>query len=79
MQEPRLDQMRQSAMACLAENDNVSSKDLKKELIDQGFSSEVQGVLSESVYTHARFSRPQSSFEEAESGWQNAIKALYSE
>ncbi len=79
MNEPRLDQMRQAAMAYLAENNACTHDDISNNLTNQGFESEIRGVLAESVYTHARFARPQSSLEEVESGWQNAIKALYSE
>lgn len=77
MTEPRLDQLRQEVVGLLAENDNLPAENLQQMIAGKGFSSELQGLLSESVYTHARFARPQSSEEEAESGWQTAVKTLY--
>lgn len=76
IQEPRLDALRQCLIENLCEGSDIEVQDLQRQLAEQGFSSEIKGLLSESVYTHARFSRPQSAFEEVQAGWQQAITVL---
>ena len=76
IQDQRLDSLRQEVLSVLTETPEVPSEALKEQLAESGFSSEIKGLLSESVYTHARFARPQSEIEEAQQGWQQAMDSL---
>jgi len=76
LQEGRLDALRQAIVTCMCEGREMNAEDLQRQLCEQGFSSEIKGLLSESVYTHARFARPQSEIEDVQEGWQQAMKAL---
>jgi DNA primase len=77
-QEPRLDALRQALIGCLCEGSDISAPDLQRQMSEFGFVSEIRGLLSESIYTHARFARPQSEIEDVQEGWQQALKALKS-
>lgn len=72
----RLDQLRQAVLSCLVANPECSTETLQSQLCDDGFSSEIRGLLSESVYTHAGFARPKSDFEDVQEGWKQALNAL---
>ena len=76
VQEVRLDQLRQAVLSSLSQEPESTAEVLQKQLADQGFSSEIKGLLSESVYTHARFTRPQSEIEDVQAGWRQALNAL---
>jgi DNA primase len=76
IKEPRLDALRQTMIAHLCDGSDSDSKDLQRQLSEEGFASEIKGLLSESVYTHARFARPQSEIEDVYAGWQQALKVL---
>lgn len=71
--EPRLDSLRQAVLTYLCENHGCEAVVMIKELQNQGFSSEIRGLLSESVYTHAKFARPQTAFEDVQEGWNQAL------
>ena len=77
IQEPRLNALRQAILAYMCEGGDISANDLQRQMSEQGFVSEIRGLLSESIYTHARFARPQSEIEDVHSGWQQALKALH--
>lgn len=76
LSEARLDALRQAILSHLCESDDIHAHDLQRQLIEDGFSSEIRGLLSESIYTHARFARPQSEFEDVQAGWNQALKVL---
>lgn len=78
IKEGRLDELRQALIGCLCEGSDVSPSDLHRQLSEMGFVSEIRGLLSESIYTHARFARPQSEIEDVQEGWQQALKAMQS-
>ncbi len=76
-QEGRLDMLRQAILSCLCEEPDISVTVFHESLSSQGFSSEIKGLLSESLYTHARFARPQSDIEDVQEGWAQAMSALH--
>jgi DNA primase len=76
MSDGRLDQLRQQCLSIIHEDDTISSEDLKEKLRQQGFDSEIRGVLSENLYTLARFARPQAEYEEVCEGWRGVYEAL---
>ena len=79
IQEERLDQLRQSALALLLSNSDSTSEELLNHLKNKGFNPDLKGLLSESVYTHAHFIRPSNDIEVVEKGWQNALALLNQE
>ncbi len=76
MKEARLDALRQAIVSHLCEGSEINAADLQRQLSEEGFTSEIRGLLSESVYTHARFARPQNEIEDVHAGWQQALKVL---
>lgn len=76
MQDSRLDQLRQAILSVLLDRPEMKAEDLRQILSEQGFSSEIKGLLSESVYTHAAFARPQREIEDVQQGWSQAFNAL---
>ena len=78
IKENRLDQLRQNVLSLHHSGDEVTSETMKQQLADQGFSAELRGLLSESVYTHAGFARPQTEIEAVCEGWQRALGFLNS-
>lgn len=77
VQEDRLDMLRQAVISCLCESPDMEASDLREILANNGFSSEIKGLLSESVYTHAGFARSQTDIEDVKEGWQQAMNVLY--
>ena len=77
--EQRLDLLRQAILSYLSENPEASRENMLTGLSEQGFQSEMRGVLCESVYTHAAFIRPQAEIEDVQKGWDQAINMLYQE
>ena len=73
IQEQRLDLLRQAALVHLSENSHIERGDLLKSLGDEGFESEMRGMLCEKTYTHAGFIRPETDIEEVQEGWKRAI------
>lgn len=76
IRDTRLNDLRQAIIIALSENDNMETSNLKSILSEQGYESEIRGILSDSVYTHASFSRPSAEFEDVREGWKQALKAL---
>lgn len=76
IQTGRLNDLRQAIFGHLAENSDISRDDLINNLQNEGFQSEIKGLLSESVYTHASFIRPNMEMEDVENGWKQAITAF---
>jgi len=75
-EEKRLDQLRQSVLSTLSHNPAVDRDALQSYLSQQGFESDLKGLLSESLYTHAGFVRPEKSFEDVYEGWKIAWQTL---
>ncbi len=74
--EERLDLLRQSLVTHLSENANVQRDALLQTLSNDGYESEIKGILCEAVYTHASFIRPQTEIEDVQEGWKQAIQAF---
>ncbi len=74
--ENALDRLRQSVLSTLGQNPDLDGAGLKTHLIEQGFGGELQHILSDSIYTHAAFARPQKEPFDALGGWREAWKAM---
>lgn len=72
----RLDSLRQQILGILSENSSIHLQKLHESLCNQGYSSEIRGLLSEKIYTHASFVRPQTDIEDVSQGWNQALNAL---
>lgn len=67
----RLDLMRQSILDLVASGGDLDRGALLDHLSANGFSEELEMILSEAVYTHAAFARPgRETAEDARQGWQ---------
>lgn len=77
MSQKGLDRVRQAVLSTLSHNAGLDAENLRTYLIEQGFEGELKGILSESVYTHARFARPQTEYEVVKAGWDAAWDALH--
>ena len=66
----RLDLLRQTVLNILGRDAGLDTVALQDHLKDQGFESELGAVLSEALYTHAGFARPEADEEKILSGWQ---------
>ena len=71
-----LDRLRQEVVGILVQDSALSRESLQSQLSDKGFDREIQGLHSESVYTHAGFARPKTAEHCALVGWQEAWKRL---
>lgn len=75
--EPRFAALRQALIQFLGEQDSgVETGALHNHLIDQGFAPELSAILSENVYTHAGFARPQMALEFVRKGWQDTLSFM---
>ncbi len=75
--EQRLDLLRQALVTHLSEKPNTEREALLQILSNEGYESEIRGVLCEAVYTHASFIRPSAEIEDVQEGWQQAIQAFH--
>ena len=75
VQEGRLDQLRQAIIGVLTENEDITAPELAQSLYESGFETEMRGILSERVYTHAGFVRQGADMEDVQSGWSQAMSA----
>jgi len=74
--ENRLDRLRQAALSTLNRGSGLDGQGLKVHLTDQGYGEELGRLLSDSLYTHASFARPNSNPAAALAAWQEAWKAM---
>jgi DNA primase len=74
--ENQLDRLRQAVLSTLGQNPDLDAVTLKGHLMGQGFEGELSHVLSDSIYTHAAFSRPSADAGDALTGWKEAWKSL---
>ena len=77
IQDQRLDLLRQATFSYLSEDSGTQRDELLKKLQNDGFESEMKGVLCEAVYTHAAFVRPQTEIEDVQEGWKQAVSVLF--
>lgn len=74
--ENRLDRLRQAVLSTLGAEPALDVGGLRTHLIEQGFEAELGHLLSESIYTHASFSRPSAGEAIALVGWRKAWKTM---
>lgn len=74
--ENKLDRLRQRVLSTLNHNPELDGPALRTHLLTQGFEQELGQILSDSVYTHASFSRPSDDTGAALSAWREAFKAM---
>jgi DNA primase len=74
--ENSLDRLRQAVLSTLGQSPHLDAEGLKTHLIEQGFGGELQQILSDSIYTHASFARPQKESYEALNPWREAFRAM---
>lgn len=74
--ENKLDRLRQAVLSTLGRNPELDGLALQTHLIEQGFGEELGRLLSDSVYTHASFSRPSGDPGAVLTAWREAWKAM---
>lgn len=65
----RYEEVRQAILTAMAENPDLSARELQEGLRQKGFTSLLAEILSPSVYTHAPFAKETTDREEALAGW----------
>ncbi len=71
-----LDNLRQSIISVLSENEAITRDELVNELTKNGFDNDLDNILSDYVYLHAQFAKPGSDFEKVKLGWKETIDFL---
>lgn len=71
-----LDLLRQTVLNILGTREGIDSGALRTYLEERGFSSELEAVLSESVYTHAGFARPGADGHAVAEGWKDVFSRM---
>ncbi|MCB1592067.1 MAG: DNA primase [Alphaproteobacteria bacterium] len=69
IEDGRLDLLRQKTLTLLYESPDTRSKELVSALRNEGFSEEINNILSESIYVHASFSSPHAQPETVAARW----------
>ncbi len=72
----RLDLLRQSILNTLSAAPALDAQALQGHLKEQGFESEIRAILSESVYTHAGFARPDTPEDQILQGWRDTVSFM---
>jgi len=76
MDDPVLSSLRQGILMGLSEAPDLDSAALKAYLNGQGYQETLDLVLSEAVYTHAGFARPDSELDIVRKGWQDTLSFM---
>ncbi len=74
--ENKLDRLRQAVLSTLGSDPELDAGALRSHLMGQGFEEELGRILSESIYTHASFSRPSADLGAVLVAWRAAWKAM---
>ena len=74
--ENALDRLRQAVLSSLGRNPALDADGLRTHLIERGFGEELGDILSDSVYTHATFSRRSADPGAVLTAWRAAWKAM---
>lgn len=74
--ENRLDRLRQAVLSTLGRQEELDGTALQTHLKERGYGEELANILSESVYTHASFSRPSADAGAVLSAWREAWRAM---
>ena len=73
---PDLDKLRQEVLKTLAEDADLDSRAIENHLRECGFSVALDSVLSQDVYVHAAFARPETPLEVAQQGWEETLDSF---
>ncbi len=76
LSENKLDRLRQAVLSTLGRNPELDGPALRSHLIEQGFEGELESLLTDSLYTHASFSRPSADAGLVLSAWREAWKTM---
>lgn len=71
-----LDRLRQAVLSTLGHNPDLDTEELRNHLFAEGFEGLLKGLLSEAVYTHARFTRPSADVQDVLESWNRVWVAL---
>lgn len=74
--EPRYAALRQAVIQALGQSPHLDSAGLRHHLEQEGYAAEMVAVLSELVYTHAGFARPDTDFSFVRIGWKDTLAFL---
>ena len=74
--EPRMAALRQAIIQALGQNPVLDSAGLRHHLEQEGFAVEMVAVLSDLVYTHAGFARPDADSSFVRIGWKDTLAFL---
>src|SRR5690606_25936080 len=72
----RLSALRQAMIQALSEGENLDPAAFQAHLRGQGYETELESILSEGVYTHAGFARPNSALDIVQKGWQHILSQI---
>lgn len=72
----RLSALRQAILQRLGEDSSLDSAALQGHLKGEGYQIELKSVLSEAVYNHAGFARPNSELDIVQKGWQHILSQI---
>jgi DNA primase len=73
----RLNDLRQEIILILHEDSALDSEHLRKHLHAKGYDRELDNILSDAVYVHAAFARPNADSSNILSGWQETLDFLH--
>ncbi|MEM6780307.1 MAG: DNA primase [Pseudomonadota bacterium] len=77
LSDKRLDALRQLVLSTVSENAGIDAGELRNHISSEGFESDLRGILSDAVYTHASFAKPQNDAQKVLDGWNRTLEALY--
>jgi hypothetical protein len=72
----RLSGLRQAIIQAFSGGEELDSAALQAHLRAAGYEIELESVLSEAVYTHAGFARPNSTLDIVQKGWQHILSKI---
>jgi DNA primase len=76
MTDPALSALRQGVLMALSEDPDLDSRGLQAYLKASGHEETLEIVLSDAVYTHAGFAKPDSKLEIVQKGWQDTLSFM---
>ena len=76
IEDSRFSALRQAIIQALGGDSGLDSAALQSHLKGEGYQIELQSVLSEAVYTHGGFARPNSELDIVQKGWQHILSQI---
>lgn len=76
IENPRFSALRQAIIQCLGKDSGLDSAALHAHLKGEGYQIELESILSEAVYNHAGFARPNSGLDIVQKGWQHILSQI---